>query len=176
MKLKQSILAAAMLMAAALPMQAQAATATGTIAVSATVVAPSATVNVAGPLAFGTIVTGGATSTTTSIDVTVSAGVPYTLDYGNGAGWTANSPANNIGGNFEMNSANGATLEYSLYKDSAAGGQIITEANLFLAVTDYANEIGSGSVKTYVIYGKILAFYNTTAGIFTDTITATVTY
>jgi len=65
MNIKRYAWAAAAVMMAALPMQAQAAVATGQINVSATTVAATASVNVAGPIGFGAVVDTG-TSTANS--------------------------------------------------------------------------------------------------------------
>ena len=176
MKLKQSILAAAMLMAAALPMQAQAARATGTLAVSATIVAPSATVNVAGPLAFGTVVQGQVGTGTTSFDVTVTSGVPYDISFGQGT-YGASSFEAQDSAQGRLPSGLFARVKYKLYSDS-------TKATAYIPMimgSQITGLTGSGVAQTYPLYGEMTLLSSSQGvvvgpGTYTDTITITVTY
>ncbi len=165
MKLK--LLTAAMLAMAIAPMQANAATATGTINVTATVVAPSATVTVAGPLAFGTFTTnfnGGGMNATTTFDVTVTDRVPYTIDFGAGLNTTGVAT-------FAMKDAGSAnTLEYALYKDSTLSLNYAANS----VTPSIPRQAGTGVAQTYTLYARIFA--TGAPGNFSDTITITVTY
>jgi len=168
MKLKQSILAAAMLMAAAVPMQAQAATATATMQVSGTVVLPTANVTVAGPLAFGNVVKGQLGTATTSYDVTVTNGVSYTVDFGLGL----NGNTGFAGSFYLVDTAFPPTTaqKYTLFTDS-------TKATKYVPGTGTTiNSIGTGAVQTYGVYGEFTPDPTSAAHTYTDTITITVTY
>jgi len=162
MKLK--LLTAAMLAMAIAPMQANAATATGTINVTAAVVAPAANVVVAGPLAFGNIVQGstGATATT-SFDITVTNGVSYNA--------TLTGPNNQGRGPFAMIDASGVNIvEYNLYKDATKAWNYSSNRTSMAIF----GAIGTGAAQTYALYAETLLA--AVAGNYTDTITITVTY
>jgi len=175
MKLKQSILAAAMLMAAALPMQAQAARATGTLQVTASVVAPTGQVTVAGPLDFGIVVQGQVGTATTSFDVNVTSGVPYAISFGQGyygsasfeAQDSAQAPINGIY----------ARAKYKLYSDSTKATEYIP----MIFGDQITGLTGSGVAQTYPLYAEITPLFSGFGrtygpGTYTDTITITVTY
>jgi len=160
MKLKQSILAAAMLVAAAVPMQAQAAVATGTLQVSATVVAPTASVTTAGGLAFGTTLKGGTATGTTTFDVTASNGTPYTI---------ALTGLHDTNSSYQLVHSNGRTFAgYTLFESSAKSVSYLPTAT--------KNKTGSGVAQTYTLYGEWVISPTSVSGSFTDTVTVTVTY
>jgi len=166
MKLKQSILAAAMLVVAAVPMQAQAVTSTATIAVSAVIVQPVVTIAVAGPLNFGTMVSGVNASATTSFDVTMTNGVSYGIALGNGL----HSPNTTF---MMLNTAGTSGAGYNLYSDS-------TKATAYLGSTInqqvISNKVGTGAAQTYSLYAEGQVNQSQLSANISDTITITVFY
>jgi len=168
MKLK--LLTAAMLAMAIAPMQANAAVATATLQLTATVVAPTGSVLAAGPLAFGSVVHAQTGSATTSFDVTVTNGVPYTVSFGFGL---------HGGGNvFYMNETTGkqagafsAHISYKLWSDSAK-----VAAYLPGTASAISGVSGSGVAQTYTLYSETIPNPVQPAGNYADTITITVTY
>jgi len=176
MKLKQSILAAAMLLAAAVPMQAQAAVATAALQVSASVVNPTASVTVAGSLAFGPAIAGQMVSATTSFDVTVTNGVAYTVAFGAGL-YGSNSAflANETTGKTYLNNPNSTSqVAYYLYSDSTKATAYLPDATNAPVITGVT---GSGGAQTYSLYSEMTPFLGAAAaGTYADTITVTVTY
>ncbi len=177
MKLKQSILAAAMLMASALPMQAQAATATGTIQVTANMIAPTASVNVAGSLNFGTVVQGQVGTATTSFDVTVTNGVAYTIAFGAGLGGINNWFLVQDPNQPTVNTAI-ANAGYKIYSDSTKVTEYVSDITNAPVITGLT---GTGAAQTYPLYAEVSLLAAAQGGVFgpgtyTDTITITVTY
>jgi len=174
MKLKQSILAAAMFVAAAVPMQAQAAVATATLQVSAAVTIPTASVTVAGPLNFGTVVRTQTGTATTSFDVNVTNGVPYSIAFGNGLGgfssWFA---ATETTGQFLADGITTAASFYYLWSDSTKATAYLPSVANSPVITGLT---GSGVAQTYSLYGEITPDPGSPAGTYADTVTITVTY
>jgi spore coat protein U-like protein len=144
---------------------AAAATATTTFAVNSTVNAACAIL--ASNLSFGlydpTATT--ATSGSTNLGLTCTNGTPYDvgLDEGVGAGATVALRKMNAGGS--------NNLTYSLYSDSAhtsVWGETVG--------ADTVAGTGAGVAQSLTVYGLIPAQQTVQPGVFTDTITVTVTY
>ncbi len=178
MKLKQSILAAAMLMAAALPMQAQAATTTGTLQVTANVTVPTASVNVAGPLNFGTVVQGQIGTATTSFDVTVTNGVAYTIAFGAGLHGRTVFIVQDSTQTLQAYTGQNAVAGYYLYSDNTKATAYSPDPTNGPVITGLT---GNGAAQTYPLYAEVKPLSPAQGGIwgpgtYTDTITITVTY
>ncbi|MBD3828781.1 MAG: spore coat U domain-containing protein [Stenotrophomonas sp.] len=157
-----SVVAAMLLGACLMPGAAQAATATTTFQVTATVLATcqvSAT-----PLAFGNYA-GSQTDATSTISVTCTNGTAYNvgLDAGTADGATVTTR--------KMTGPGGALLGYALYSDSA---RITNWGNT--VGTDTVTGTGTGLAQTLTVYGRIPAGSMPTPGAYADTITVTVTY
>ena len=153
-------LAACCLLVQAAP-AAKAATATSTIAVSATVL--SFCTIAAAPLAFGNYSTA-VVNATTSLAVTCTVGTSYNvgLDTGQGTGATITQRKMTL---------NSSTLTYGLYSDSARSVPWgYTVGTNTLAGT------GNGLVQAITVYGQIPANQAVAPGLYTDTVTATITY
>jgi spore coat protein U-like protein len=73
--------------------------------------------------------------------------------------------------NRKMTAPGGATINYSLYKDS---GFTTVWGNTIL--TDTVPDTGTGVIKTYNVYGQVPAQSTPAPATYTDTITVTVTY
>lgn len=144
----------------------QAATATGTMAVSATVLT-SCTVT-PGPLAFGNYDPTSATplDATATIAVQCTAGTAYSvgLNAGVGAGATLTGRKMTV-------AAGASTLNYTIYNNS---GRTVNwgDTGPNGAVTGTA----SGLIDTLTAYGRIPVSQSAPAGAYTDTITVTLTY
>ena len=146
----------------------EAATTTGSMTVSATVL--SACTVTPGPLAFGNYDPTSATpkDATASIVVLCTAGTAYTLalDAGTGSGASITARKMTI-------AAGTATLNYAIYNDSGR-------------TTNWGNTAGTGALtgttslvtltNTFTAYGRIPVSQATAAGAYTDTITVTLTY
>lgn len=164
MIIKKCILAASVLLMAALPMQAQAAVATGQINVTATTVATTALVTVAGPVAFGTSFDTATAAATSSFSVTVSNTLPYSIAMDGGANFnvgTNKSFLKDVGG---LNAR-----EYILYQDVA---NTLIWGPAGTAVTGLT---GTGIAQAYNVFGSLLAAPGTTGAV-SDVVTITVTY
>jgi spore coat protein U-like protein len=160
-ELTRNLILAACAMAAATAVPAGAATTTTTMAVSATVQATCSLS--ASALSFGTY-TSTQLDAASSLSVTCTSTTPYTisLNAGNGSGATVATR--------KMTSA-GNTLNYTLYSDSsrsALWGQTVN--------TDTVAGTGSGSAQSLAIYGRIAAGQAPVPAIYSDLITATITY
>ena len=142
--------------------QAQAATASTTFSVTATMMA-NCTIS-ATNLAFGSY-TGALTNATSTISVTCTKSTTYNvgLDAGTSTGATVTTR--------KMTGPAGATLAYALYQDSA---HTINWGNT--VGTDTVSGTGNGSAQTLTVYGEVPAGQSVTPGAYTDTITATITY
>ena len=147
---------------------AQAATTTGSMAVSATVLTSCSVTP--GPLAFGNYDPTSATpnDVTASIVVLCTAGTAYTLGLDAGAGSGATTTAR------KMTIAAGvSTLNYTIYNDSGR-------------TTNWGNTSGTGALtgttslvglsNTFTAYGRIPISQSVPAGAYTDTVTVTLTY
>lgn len=156
-----SVVAATLLGACLMPGAAQAATATTTFQVTATVLATcqvSAT-----PLAFGNYA-GSQTDATSTISVTCTSTTPYQvgLDAGTAGGATVTTRKMTFGA---------AELGYALYSDSARTTNWGNTVG-----TDTVPGTGTGLAQTLTVYGRIPAGSMPTPGAYADTITVTVTY
>jgi spore coat protein U-like protein len=146
------------------PQAASAATATDTIAVTATV--QSACTVVASPLAFGTYnpISASNLDATTTLNVTCTQGTAYNVGLNAGGGAGATTTVRKL-------TSSGHTLNYALYQDSNR-------------TTNWGNAVGTDTVPgtagtgatAYTVYGRIAGSQNTTAGAYTDSVTVTVTY
>ncbi len=153
----------------------QAATATGSLSVTATLAA-SCTVNTSttgtttnAVLNFGTI-----TSMAANIDASTSStgGSKVTVLCSNGTAWTiAMNSGNNVSGTQRrMTGGSSEYVPYNLYSDSARTTAIGIN-------TTALSGTGSGALQSYDIYGRIPAGSTlATPGTYTDTVTMTLTY
>jgi len=134
---------------------------TTTMAVTATV--QSACTITITPMTFGAY-TGAVTVGTATTTLTCTNTTPYTvaLSAGIGAGATVT--------NRSMTGGGGA-LNYTLFRDPARTLNWGATAG-----TDTVAGTGSGSGQAVTVYGQIPAGQGVAAGVYSDTITATVTY
>lgn len=144
------------------PAEAQAATATATIAVTASIV--SLCTITALPLAFGPYAYAVVAAQTT-VTVTCTAASPYNvgLNLGTGSGSTLSLR--------EMTSLTSTLLGYNLFQDAAHGtvwGPTIG--------TNTVTGTGTGLPQILTVYGQIAAAEYSATGVYTDTVTATITY
>jgi spore coat protein U-like protein len=143
---------------------ASAATATGNLPVQVTIVA-DCKVQSAPVLDFGShgvLDSARNGATTLGIQCTNSTGYIVRLDAGDGTGATI---AN------RLMTAGGATVSYSLYRDAAR--------TLVWGETDGTNTVagtGNGAVQTLNVYGQIFVQTTPAPGLYTDTVTVTVSY
>ena len=146
---------------------AQAATATATFQVTATV-ASSCLVS-ATELAFGSITpTEAATelAKTSTISVTCSNTHPYTVNVGFGA--NTGTEANR----FMKNSANEDKLAYNIYTEAS-------HTNVFgdgTGVSKNVPLVGTGAAQTVTVFGRLLQNQFVSAGTYADTLTVNVAY
>jgi spore coat protein U-like protein len=145
-------------LAALCPNAAQATTATGTLAISATVTT-FCTIGTL-PLGFGTYAAGNASTANSIITVLCNFGTPYTV--GLNAGTTTGATITTR----MMNNA-GTHLNYGLYTDAG-----------FTTNWGTATSVGTGTglPQLLTVYGNVPSGQNVTNGSYTDTITATITY
>ncbi len=144
------------------PTSANAATATTTFAVTATIQATclvSAT-----PMAFGTY-TGTQTDSTSTVSVTCTNTTTYNvgLNAGLATGATVTTRS--------MTGPGSALLHYALYSDSARS---VNWGNTI--GTDTVAGTGNGSAQAITAYGRVAGSQYPAPGSYADTITATVTY
>ena len=153
-------LAAGLLLGQGIP-AARAATATSTIAVSATVLSFCSLTAL--PLAFGNYSTA-LVNATTSLTVTCTVGTTYNvgLDVGQGTGATVS---------LRKMAFNTSLLGYSLYADAAHS---IVWGNT--VGTNTQTGTGNGLAQAITVYGQIPAGQAVAPGLYTDTVTATITY
>jgi spore coat protein U-like protein len=144
------------------PVVGQTSTATGTIAVSATVLSFCSITTQ--PLAFGNY-SSVALGATTTISVSCTNTSPYNvgLDPGQGSGATVTVRK------MTYNTSN--TLNYGLYQDS---GHATVWGNTI--GTNTVTGTGNGAAQTLTVYGLIPASQLVVPGAYTDTVTATITY
>lgn len=154
---------AALGLAAALPLSATAATATGTLSVSATVL--NVCTVAALPMAFGNVTPGASPAdSTATITVLCTSGTPYNVLLGQGANGTAVT-------NRKMKDAGTNTLNYALY--SNAGYTTNWGATIG---TDTVAGTGTGLNVTHTVYGRVAASQYVAPGVYTDTVAITVNY
>lgn len=141
---------------------ADAATATGTIPISATVLAQcdvSAT-----SLSFGNYSAAQLDGTAT-VSVTCTTSTPFTvaLDTGSGTGATVAAR--------KMTGPSSATLTYALYRDSGR-----SQVWGVTVGTDTLASTGTGATVPLTVYGRIPAGQHPTPGAYTDTVNVTLAY
>jgi len=142
--------------------EAQAATATATIAVSATIT--SLCTITALPLAFGAY-TYALVAAQTTLTVTCTAASPYNVGLNLGLGTGATIALR------QMTSLTSTLLGYNLYQD--AGHATVWGPTIG---TNTETGTGTGLVQTLTVYGQIAAAEYSAPGVYTDTVTATITY
>jgi len=141
---------------------ALAATVTTTFGVNATVQATCLVSATA--MAFGTY-TGVVATSTSAVSVTCTNTTPYNVGLSAGLATGATVTTRSMTGPAS------ALLGYALFSDSARTvnwGQTIG--------TDTVTGTGNGSVQAITVYGQAAAAQYVAPGVYTDTITATVTY
>lgn len=157
-----SVAAAALLLALSVQ-YVLGATATTNFTVQMTIT-DDCTVTTTGALNFGSSAAINANvDGTTTISVQCTNGTGYTI------GLNGGSTANNVSAR-KMTSGS-ATIDYSLYQDSAR--------SILWGDTVGTNTVagtGSGAAVSHTVYGRVPAQTTPAAGLYTDTITVTVTY
>lgn len=141
--------------------EAQAATATGTIAVSALVVATCVITTT--PVAFGSY-TGVQATTTATITPTCTATTPYTITLGAGAATGATTSTR------AMTEPASATLAYGLFHDAAY------TQNWGILPGDNFSGVATGLAQPLTVYARVLAGLYPNPGAFTDTVAVTLNY
>ena len=138
-----------------------AATTTTTMAVSATVLSFCSVSAL--PLAFGNY-SGVLLSASTTVSVTCTLGTTFNLgiDAGLGSGATVAARQMTFGGN---------TLTYGLYSNAGATTVIGTSIG-----TNTISSTGTGSSQSITVYGQVPAGQAVAPGLYTDTVTVTITY
>ncbi|MCA1324012.1 spore coat U domain-containing protein [Herbaspirillum sp. alder98] len=152
---------AAIVLATSAP-QSFAATATGSLTISANVVAACTVVGSA--IAFGAY-TQAVVNQTGGITVLCTNGTAYNvgLDAGTGAGATTAAR--------KMTGSGGGTLNYALYRDSGRTNNWGSTIG-----TDTLTGTGSGLIQSLTVYGQVAAAQTPLAGTYSDTVTVTLTY
>ncbi len=161
-RLPLAMAAAGLLAVGMAPLDASAATATGTFAVSATVQATCSVTAL--PLAFGTYI-GVALAGTTTVSVTCTNTTPYSIGLSAGLGTAATVTTR------KMTGPAAALIGYSLTSDAA---HAVNWGNT--PTTDTVAGVGNGAAQVSTVYGQVLAGQFVAPGAYTDTITATITY
>jgi len=156
-------IAAAILAMSMVPASAMAATTTGTLNVSAVFTSPTASINVAGPLSFGSALIDGAAGTvtaSTTFDVVTANNVPYTVKVGLGLN-------SGLGKSRHVVNGVGDNILYDLTQASGAVWDGVVAINA----------TGTGLAQTYTVNGSMAKpTLANLAGSYTDTVTITVTY
>jgi spore coat protein U-like protein len=162
MKLKSALLAAGLAMVV-VP-ATHAATATGTLNLSITIIA-SCTVGAAPAINFGSVGSIPANIDQQSIfNVTCSNTTPYTVSLGLGSGTGATVASRKM-----MSGAN--MVNYSLYRDAAR-----TQVWGVTAGTDTVAGTGNGVAQPLTIYARVPNQATPAIGTYNDAVTITVTY
>lgn len=161
-RLSLALAASCVLITATLPMApARAATATSVMAVSATVL--SLCTITALPLVFGNY-TGVTTDATTTLTVLCTATTSFSVGLDAGV-----APAATVSTRQMQSGA--ATLAYALYRDTARTN------NWGITVgTDTLAGAGTGLPQLLTVYGRIPPGQLSAPGVYTDVVTATITY
>lgn len=145
--------------------RAIAATATGQFQVTLTLQAECRLTS-ASDLAFGTSgVIQSTISASSAIGVQCTNTTPYNIGLSAGAGSGATVTTR------KMTAGSGATVNYSLYRDSAHTQVWGNTVN-----TDTASGTGNGAVQTLTVYGSVPVQTTPAAGNYSDTVQVTVTY
>ena len=159
---RKALLAVGGILLISAPGHAAAATATGTIAVSATVQATCSVTTA--PLAFGAY-TGATLAGTTTVSVTCTNTTPYSIGLNPGVSSAATVTTR------KMTGPAAALINYGLYSDVA---HAVNWGNT--PTTDTVAGTGTGSAVVATVYGQMLAGQFVAPGAYTDTVTATITY
>jgi len=162
MKLKSALLAAGLAMVV-VP-ASHAATATGTLNLSITIIA-SCVVSAPPAINFGSVGSIPANiDQTSAFNVTCSNTTPYTiaLSLGGGTGATVASRKMMSGANM---------VNYSLYRDAGR-----TQVWGVTTGTDTVAGTGNGAAQAQTIYARVFALATPALGTYNDTVTITVTY
>jgi len=154
-----SILAALGLSA---PAEAQNATATASMQITATVLKLCAVT--ASNLAFGDYTPTAAKEGQADLQVTCTTSTPYNVALGLGSATSATTRQ-------MVGPVAGSTLSYILYRNSAR-----TDVWGETVGTDTAAGTGTGAAQTLTVYGRIPANQRPQPGAYTDTVTVTLTY
>lgn len=165
--MKRKILAALLVASSVLgASSAMAGTATGTMAVSATLTSDCQIT--ANPLSFGSVsgLLASAVTVSTTVSVTCSNTTPFTVSLNGGTTTGATTT-----GRMMANGSN--TLNYGIYQDSA---YTQNWGNTTGTGGDVATGTGTGAAVILTAYGKIPAGQVVVPGTYTDTVTATVAY
>lgn len=141
---------------------ALAATATGSLGVTAAVVATCVIANT--PMAFGNY-TGVQAVSTATLTITCTNTTPYNVGLGVGLGTAATVTTR------KMTGPSAAVLSYSLTSDAAHAVNWGTTV-----ATDTVQGTGTGAGQPLTVYGLVAAGQYVAPGAFTDTVVATVTY
>lgn len=128
-----------------------------------TVVVQSACAISANPLSFGNY-SGTVLDVNTTLSVTCTDTIPYNV------GLSAGTATGATVTNRMMTGPGGALLHYSLYSNSSYSTNWGNSAGSWVGGT------GTGKSQTLTVYGQIPASQRPTAGNYTDTVIATVTY
>lgn len=149
-------------LAVSAPLTVWAATAASSFLVSATVVGACSVS--ATPVAFGSYV-GAQLDAAGALGVTCTNGTDYSvgLDVGTGSGATSAVRV--------MNGPGSQTLHYSLYQDALR--TVVWGSSIGV---DTVAGTGSGALQAIAVYGRIPAAQSSSAGLYVDTVTVTVTY
>jgi|SRR5450631_926946 spore coat protein U-like protein len=115
-------------------------------------------------MGFGTY-TGVAIPTTSTVSVTCTNTTPYNVGLSAGLATGATVSAR------KMTGPAGALLSYALYSDS---GRTTNWGNT--VGTDTVTGTGNGSAQPLIVYGQLAASQYLAPGLYSDTITATVTW
>ncbi|MBC3917084.1 spore coat U domain-containing protein [Undibacterium sp. CY18W] len=139
-----------------------AATSTGSLSVSATVLSACSVTGAS--LAFGTYASS-QIDNSAAVSVTCTNGTSYNvgLDAGGGSGATMAVR--------KMTGSVSGTLSYSLYKDA---GRSTVWGNTVGSDTTIGT--GTGAAQSISVYGRVPAGQSVTAGVYSDTVTVTLTY
>ncbi len=169
MKLGTTIKAAAIavgVLALGFAQSANAATATTTFAVTASVTA-NCTIS-ASPLAFGAY-TGAVVNNQTTLSVTCTNTTPYSVGLSAGTSTGATVSTRKMTG--AASTAN--LLNYSLFRDS---GRTLNWGVTTTGTPDVQPGTGNGTAQSITVYGQVPAGQNVAPDNYSDTITATVNY
>ncbi|ASV83823.1 spore Coat Protein U domain protein [Ochrobactrum quorumnocens] len=105
------------------------------------------------------------TDATSVVTVQCTNTTPFNIGLSEGAGSNA-SVASRL-----MTGAGGATVTYSLYqtatRDTVWGASV---------GTDTVSGTGTGAAQQFTVYGRVLPQNTPAPGVYTDTVTATITY
>ncbi|WP_165937647.1 Csu type fimbrial protein [Antarcticimicrobium sediminis] len=127
---------------------------------------PSCTVS-AGTLDFGTLGTNVSAAVTaqTTIDVSCSVGVPYSVQLGEGQGPGVSDPS------FRKMTSGSNTLSYGLYRNQT----LTAPWGWTIGVNDNSGT-GTGAIQSIPVYGQINSGQTVPVGVYSDSVIITVNY